>query len=304
MKEVIIIGAGIAGCTAAIYASRKKMDFLLVSEKFGGQFFESGEILNYPGIKKTSGADFSQMFEEQLEFNNIKPKTGISIKKIEKEGSNFKLSSDNEVYKAQSVIIAAGSSPRKLNVPGEAEYKNKGLTYCSICDGPLFADKEVAVIGGGNSALEGVDFIKNIAKKIYLINIDDKFKAHEVLIEKAESLEKVEIIHSAKTTKIKGDDFLKAVEYEKGGKTQEIKVEGVIVEIGRIPNTGFVGDFLKKTDHDHIQIDCQTKTSVEGVFAAGDCASGDEYQYAIAAGQGCIALLKSARYLANKKEEE
>jgi thioredoxin-disulfide reductase len=304
MKEVIIIGAGIAGCTAAIYASRKKMDFLLVSEEFGGQFFESGEILNYPGIKKTSGADFSEMFEEQLEFNNIKPKTGVSIKRIEKEGSNFKLSSDDETFTAQSVIIATGSSPRKLNIPGEDEYKNKGLTYCSICDGPLFADKEVAVIGGGNSALEGVDFIKNIAKKIYLINIDDKFKAHEVLIEKAESLDNVEIIHSAKTTKIKGNDFLKAIEYEKDSSTHELEVEGVIVEIGRIPNTGFTGDFLKKTDHEHIQIDCQTKTSVEGVFAAGDCASGDEYQYAIAAGQGCIALLKSARYLANKKEEE
>jgi len=301
MYEVIIIGGGIAGSTAAIYAARKKMEFLFVTDKLGGQFLESGEILNYPGVVKTTGADFSTVFEEQLKFNNVEPKVGEKVNKIEKMEDGFKVSSDKGSYEAKAVIIATGSHPKKINVPGEKEFFNKGVTYCSICDGPLFSGKTIAIIGGGNSALEGVDFTKNIAKKIYVINVTKDFNAHEYLIEKVKSYENVEIIHEAKTTAISGDKFVSAITYEKQGKENKLDVEGVIIEIGRTPNTAFVEGFLDLDDHKHITIDCQTNTSVEGVLAAGDCSSVHEYQYTIAAGQGCIALLKAARYLANKR---
>ncbi len=303
MYETIIIGSGIAGCTAAIYASRKRMKFIVISKKFGGQFLESGEILNYPGIAKTDGAGFSSIFEKQLEFNDIKINNNEKAVKIEKNNDGFKVITDKSAYKTKTVIISTGSTPRKLNIPGEEKYAKKGVTYCSICDGPLFSGRDIAIIGGGNSALEGVDFTKNIAKKIYLINVKNKFNAHEYLIEKANSYKNVEIIKEAKTTRILGDKFVSGLEYEKKGKKKNLEVGGVIVEIGRIPATEFLQGFVDMDEHKHIAIDCQDKTSAEGVFAAGDCASGHEYQYTIAAGQGCMALLKAARYLANRAEK-
>ena len=299
--ETIIIGAGIAGCTAAIYASRKKMNFLLIAKEFGGQFYESGEISNYPGIVTTDGVEFSKKFWEQLAFNGIAVQEEEEVTEITAAGDVFDVISDKNAYKTKTVIIATGSHPRKLNIPGEQEFARRGVTYCSICDGPIFKNKIIAIIGGGNSALEAVDFTKKIVKKIYLINNDKQFNAFEALIEKAVGADNVEIIHEAHVTRIKGERLVNGIVYEKQGKEQELAVEGVIIEIGRMPNTHFVEGFLALTQTGHITIDCQGRTSREGIFAAGDCASGQEYQYAIAAGQGCIALLKAARYLAGKR---
>lgn len=300
MYDTIIIGGGIAGTTAAIYASRKRMKFLLIAKELGGQFLESGEILNYPGIIKTDGVQFSSVVKKQLEFNDVMPNAGEEVKKIEKIKNGFQITSGKKSYESKTVIIASGSKPKKLNIPGEAKYANKGVAYCSICDGPLFSGKDIAIIGGGNSALEGVDFTKDIARKIYLINIEKKFRAHEYLIEKTLSYQNVEVINQAKITEITGDKFVTGLKYQKKGKENYLDIKGVIVEIGRIPVTDFLGNFLKIDQHKHILVDCQTRTSVEGVFAAGDCASGHEYQYIIAAGAGAMALLKAARYMANK----
>jgi len=302
MHEVVIIGAGIAGCTAALYASRKKMDYLILARDFGGQFLESGEILNYPGIVKTTGEEFLGMFEEQMKFNNIEPKLDEEVSGIEPIGKGFTVISDKDRYETMTVIIATGSRPRKLDVPGEKEFLKKGVTYCSICDGPLFSGKDIAIIGGGNSALEAVDFTKNIVRKIYLLNIAEELTGHEVLMNKARSYENVEIINRAATTELTGKEFINGLKYEKDGKLHALDVEGIIIEIGRNPNTEFVKGFLELDERNHIVIDCQARSSVEGVFAAGDCASGREFQYAIAAGQGCIALLKAARYIAEKSQ--
>jgi thioredoxin reductase len=300
MYEVVIIGAGIAGCTAAIYATRKKMDYLLIARDFGGQFLESGEILNYPGIVKTTGDKFLKMFEEQMKFNNIKPKLNEEVTKIEQIDKGFNVITDKDQYKTKTVIVGTGSRPKKLDVPGEKEFINKGVTYCSICDGPLFSGKDIAIIGGGNSALEGVDFTKDIARKIYLLNIEKELTAHAVLINKAKSYENVEIINEAETTELIGEEFISGLKYKKDKNINTLDVQGIIIEIGRTPNTNFVKSFLELDERKHIVIDCQARTSKEGIFAAGDCASGREFQYAIAAGQGCIALLKAARYIAGK----
>jgi len=299
MYDLIIIGAGITGQTAAIYAARNRMNYLLIAKDVGGQFMESGEVLNYPGIIKTNGADFLEVMEKQLQFNGVEPVLDeiSSIKKLKK---GFKLFGKKKQYESKTIIIATGSTPRKLNVPGEKELAKRGVTYCSICDGPLFSGMDVAIIGGGNSALEAVESMQRIAKKVYLLNITKKFIAHKYLIEKISSYKNVKVITEAKSTEILGEKLVKGIKYEKDGIAHELKVQGVIIEIGRIPKTDFVKGLVDFDSHNHIEIDCWARTSVKGIFAAGDCADGHEYQYVISAGQGCIALLKAVRYLASE----
>ena len=298
MYDTIIVGAGIAGLTASIYASRKRMKFEIISADFGGQFMVSGEVLNYPGITKTTGVEFSSKMEEQLKFNNVNV-IKETIKEIKKQDKFFKVITDKKEYDTKTVIIATGARARELGVPGEQEFKNKGITYCSICDGPLFSGKDVVVIGGGDAALEAVDFLKDIVSKIYMLVRGDKFTGHEYLVERINQNKKIEVIFNADTTKITGTQFVEGITYKQKEQEKQLKVQGVIVEIGRIPNTEPFKDLLQLDDHKHIIIDCQAKTSVPGIFAAGDCASGHEYQYVIAAGQGCMALIKTARYLAD-----
>lgn len=300
MYDSIIIGAGIAGLTAAIYAARKRMKYEIISEEFGGQFMVSGEVLNYPGIVKTTGAEFSMTMQKQMEENDVKVKTE-TVKQVQKLGDNFKVITDKGEYETKSIIVATGARPRKLNVPGEEEFTNKGITYCSICDGPLFSGMDVAIVGGGDSALEAVDFMKEIASKIYLIVLGDELGGHEYLQERVKQNPKVEILFNTKTKEILGDEMVSGLKYEQDGEEKQLNVKGVIIEIGRVPNTEAFKDIVKLDEHNHIEIDAQTRTSVEGIFAAGDCASGHEYQYVIAAGQGCMALIKAARYLAEKR---
>ncbi len=203
MYDTIIIGAGICGLTAAMYAARKKMKFEIITSQFGGQFMVSGEVLNYPGIVKTTGVELSSIMENQMEFNGVKVKDGETVKKVKKLKGNFKVITDQGEYETKTVIIATGSNPRKLNVPGEEKFAKKGVAYCSICDGPLFKDKVVTVVGGGASALEAVDFLKDIVKKMYLIVKGDKFTGHEYLIERVQKNPKVEVLFNTDTKEIR-----------------------------------------------------------------------------------------------------
>jgi len=302
LYDTIIIGSGIAGCTAAIYAARKRMNFLLLTENIGGQFFESGNIFNFPGQLQITGANFSTLMEKQLAFNNIKPITGVRVTKLQQQRNHFQVVTNTKKYLTRSIIITTGARARELNVPGEQKYKQKGLTYCAICDGPLFKNKDVTIIGGGNSALEAADFLLNIAKKITILNLTDKFNAHEYLMENIRNNPKVKIINNAKTLEILGNTFVTGIKYQQGKQVKTLKTNGIFVEIGRVPNVDFAKGFLKLDEHQHIIIDQTTQTSIPGVFAAGDCSSVHEYQYVIAAGQGCTALLKAARYLAGSKK--
>ncbi|MBU0535601.1 MAG: NAD(P)/FAD-dependent oxidoreductase [Nanoarchaeota archaeon] len=301
MYDTIIIGAGIAGVTSAIYASRKRMNYLFIGKDFGGQLNSSGEVVNYPGIVKTSGGEFEMTLMKQLEFNKVESKTE-EVKSIEKMGDNFKVKTNKEEYETQTVIIATGARPRKIGAKGEPEFFNKGLTYCSICDGPLFKGKKVAVIGGGDAGLEAADFLLNIAEDIKIMDVAEKSIAHEYLQERVLGNEKVEYINKSFIKEIYGDEMVKGLKYEREGKLIDLPVEGILIEIGRVPNTEVFKGLVEMNKHGHIIADIETNTSVPGIFAAGDCATGGhEYQYVIAAGQGCMALLKAARYLAKKK---
>jgi len=299
--DLIIVGAGIAGHTAAIYAARKRMNFLYVSETFGGQYYESGEILNYPGIVETNGVEFAKIMKKQMEFNKIKLNENEKVEKIEKKKNIFKIKTNKGEYESKSVIIATGSHPRKLDVKGEEEFLKKGVTYCAICDGPLYNKMEIAIIGGGNSALEAVDFTNKIAKKVYLIHRRNEFRAYEYLLERLKGMKNVEIITPANVKEIMGNKFVTGIKIEHKGKERELKVSGVFVEIGRVPNTDFVKNLVKLDKGGHIIVDVYTKTSVQGLFSAGDCTSIQNYQYAVSAGQGCTALLEAAKYIAEEE---
>ena len=301
LYDTIIVGAGIAGLTAAIYAARKRMKFEILSADFGGQMLISGEVLNYPGIPRTTGLELRSFMEKQTDLNEVKVRIE-TVKAVKKAGRNFRVVTDRKTYLTKTVIIAAGSKPRKLGVPGEDRFAKKGVTYCSICDGPLFSGMDVAVIGSGNSAMEAVDFLKDIASKIYLLVKWDRLQGHEYLIEKMKKNRKVKVIYNAETTEIFGDKFVTGLKYRQSGEKKMLDVRGVIVEIGRSPSSEPLKGLVEMEEDGHIVIDCQTHTSVPGIFAAGDAASGHEYQYIISAGQGCMALIKAARYLAARKD--
>ncbi|MBU0667182.1 MAG: FAD-dependent oxidoreductase [Nanoarchaeota archaeon] len=302
--ETIIIGAGIAGITAAIYAARKRMKFLVISNDFAGQLNVAGDIENYPGFKHTNFVEMINNLKEQARINNIPLSLGEELKSVEKQNNGtFKLTTNKADYFTETIILATGAKPRELNVPGEKELSSRGLTYCAVCDGPFFKDKTVAVIGGGNAALEAVEFVLRVAKKIYLLNINDQLTGHEVLIEKMIHQKNVEIINNAKTLKILGKQFVSGLEYEQFKKKKLLKVDGIFVEIGRVPNK-FIFESLKNIiDFDesgHIKTNKFMATSNTGIFAAGDCTNNKAKQLIIAAGEGCMALLNATKFLSNK----
>lgn len=298
MKDLIIVGAGPAGITAAIYAARKKLEFSVITKDIGGQAALSGDIENYTGYQFITGPELAIKFKEHLQNFKFDLQEGIEVVKVEKENSKFKIqTSKGEALPSRTVIIASGKRPRMLNVPGEAEFKNRGVTYCATCDGPLFANKDVTIVGGGNSALDAALQMIRIASKVYLINITEELTGDPVMQEKVKASPKVEILNKTKIQEIKGDKFVKGIKLETGGKPREIKVEGVFVEIGLIPNSEFI-DFVEKNKYSEIKVNCAAETSVPGLFAAGDVTDVPEKQIIVAAGEGSKASLGAFRYLA------
>ena len=298
MFDLIIIGGSAAATTAGIYAVRRGLNFKIITKDFGGEVATSGEIGNWPGISQTDGITLTNQFKEHLKFYNVTPEEGVEVDKITKqEGGTFLITTkDGQDYQAKTVIVATGVHPRELNVPGEKEFRNKGVSYCTVCDGPLFSGKTTAVIGGGNSALEAGLMLADISLKVYVINKNDKFKGDEILINKLTAKKNVEIIYNANTTQIIGGQFVTGLKYEKEGR-HEIKVDGIFVHIGMIPNSFIVPADVKKNGSGEIIVSKNCETNIPGLYAAGDVTDVSFNQIVIAAGQGCIALLSAVQYL-------
>ncbi len=297
MYDLVILGAGPAGITAAVYAARKQINFSVVTKDIGGQAALSGDIENYTGYQFITGPELAVKFREHLEKYSFDLHEGIEATKIENDGAGFKIqTSDQKTFSGKTLIIASGKRPRMLGVPGETEFKNKGVTYCATCDGPLFAGKEVAVIGGGNSALDAALQMMKIANKVYLININEKLAGDAIMRKKVEVSDKVEILNKTKTLGFSGDKFLKGMDVEVAGKSRKLNVEGVFVEIGLVPNSDFI-DCVKKNKRKEIIVNCGAMTSVPGVYAAGDVTDVPDKQIVIAAGDGAKASLAAFRYL-------
>ncbi len=306
MLDLLIIGASAAGSSAAIYAAREKLNFKIIAKETGGEIATSGEVTNFPGWGKTNGETISKKFQDHLKMYNIKPDLNLTAKQIKILPDNsFKIKAKSQTakkeYKAKSVIIATGMEPRRLKVPGEKKFRGKGISYCTVCDGPLFKDKTVATIGGGESALESAIMLKDIAKKVYLLNINDKFKGDNILIEKVNKKNNIIPIYKAETKKFVGEEFINGLIYKnKNNKKQKLDIQGVFVHIGLIPNSQFAPKKLDKNDYGEIIINKKCQTNISGLFAAGDVTNLPYKQIAIASGQGATAALSAIDYL-NKK---
>lgn len=298
ISDLVIVGAGPAGITAGIYAARKKIDVLMISRDLGGQTLLSADVENYTGYQFITGADLVLKFEEHLKQFGVSLKENESVRNIRQLPSRtIFLETDKASYETRCVIIASGRRPRWLGVPGEEALRNKGVTYCATCDGPVFSGKAVAVIGGGNSALDAALSMVKIASKVYLVNINPALAGDSVMREKVENSGKVEILNNAVIEEVLGEKFVRAIKVRYAGALKELVVQGVFVEIGSVPNADMI-DFVAKNKSGEIMVDQLNRTSAEGVFAAGDVTDVPEKQIIVAAGEGAKAVLGAFRYLA------
>jgi len=300
MNDLIIVGAGPAGITASVYAARKKMDFLVISRDIGGQAAWSGDIENYTGYQFITGPELARKFEEHMRKYGISVRDGESVIDIKKDKDVISVRTDKAVYQARSVIIASGKRSRELGVPQEDKFKNHGLTYCATCDGPLFAGKTVAVIGGGNSALDAALQLVNIAAKVYIINISSALVGDAVMREKIEANAKVSVLNNAQVAAIYGDRMVSGIRVKTDSGESDLSVEGVFVEIGLAPNSD-LAPAIRKNSFNEIKVDSSNQTNLPGIFAAGDVTDVPEKQIIVAAGEGAKAALSAFRYLSQHK---
>lgn len=296
LYDLIIIGAGPAGITAGVYAVRQKIDTLVITKDIGGQTAWSGNIENYTGYQFITGPELAQKFEDHIRQFNINLKMPEKVNSIKQKDGIFFVQSEGSLYQSKTLIIASGKMPRMLNVPGEKEFKNRGVTYCAICDGPLFRGKSVAIIGGGNSALDAAHQMAKIARKVYLININPQPGGEALLRDKVMKAQNVEIINNAITKEIFGDTVVKGIRVEIKGESKSFTVEGIFIEIGLIPASDFI-KAVDKNEWGEIKVNSRCETNVPGIFAAGDVTDVPEKQIIVAAGEGSKAALVVAKYL-------
>jgi len=301
MYDLIIIGGGPAGVAAGIYSARQKLQTLLITKEFGGQMTKKAvAIENYPGFEKISGLQLSQKFEKHLRKQGIEIERD-SVSLIKKADSLFYITTGNrQKFEARAVIVASGADPRPLEVPGEKKYIGRGVSYCATCDAPLFAGKEVAVIGGGNAGFETAVALSRWAEKIYILERSGKLAADEANQEMARRTKRIQTITNVDLKKIDGEQFVHSIVYQdsKTGKKTALRVEGVFVEIGNVPATGFVKNLVEFNNRDEIKINPGTNmTKTPGLFAAGDATDIKYKQIVIAAGQGTQAALSVSQYL-------
>jgi alkyl hydroperoxide reductase subunit F len=305
--DLIIVGAGPAGMTAGVYAARKKLKTLVISKDIGGQASWSSDIENYLGFSMITGPDLVKKFEDHLEefSEDVELRISISgINKISKKGKNFLVETgDGKKEEAKAIIIAGGKVPRELGVKGEKEFLNRGVTYCAWCDGPLFKGKDVAIIGGGNSALDAALNVSKLVKQIYIVNITNELTGDPVMIDKVMDLHHIRIMNNTEIVEIEGDKLVDTLRIKSrdGGLEKDLHVSGVFIEVGSLPATDYLKGFVKLNKNGEIIIDELNSTSVPGVFAAGDITEVVEKQIITAAGEGAKAAIQASIYLAKKQ---
>ena len=302
--DVAIIGGGPAAHSAALYARRKELKTAMIAKEEGGQLLYSSEIDNYLGLPDVEGFELVKKFRGHVD--KYKPeKLEVEVLSVEKSQDGFVLNlKKDEKLKSRTLIIATGAKWRKLGVPGEQDLTGKGLSYCTTCDGPLFADADVAIIGGGNSAFEGIIDLLPIASRIVNVDIAPEPIADPVLqrhVEESDHRKEVELeqYYGHEILEVLGDDMVTGLKLKDkdSGEEKKVEVEGIFVEIGLIPNSQFVEDIVETNDNGEIVVDPENGTNVDGLFAAGDVTDIPENQIIIAAGEGAKAALSAYRYL-------
>lgn len=300
LYDLIIIGGGPAGMTAAVYAARKRLATLMVAKDLGGQTLLTSEIENYMGYQYITGEELAAKFQEQVKQFPIALHVGDGVEKLAAEEGQFSVTTEGRKrFRGRTVIIASGKRSRQLNLPGERKLIGRGVSYCATCDAPLFAGRDVAVIGGGNSAFTAVADLVPIAGRIYVVNHADKWQADPILLERAERSGKMTSFLGYQVVEVLGRDRVEGIVIRPrdDGAVRELAVQGVFVEIGLVPNSEFAQGLVQLNPVGEVLVDCKGQTNVPGVFAAGDVTTVPEKQIIIAAGEGAKAALSAYEYL-------
>ena len=298
--DLMIIGGGPAGLSSAIYASRARLDMLLLEDKvMGGQVRNSFVVENYPGFKKISGAELADLMQEQAEALGANIDEFDIIEKVKFTNAEKIVETDDYIYKPKSVIIATGASPRKLPAKNAEEFEGKGIHYCAVCDGAMYQDKVVAVVGGGNSALEEAIFLTNFAKKVYIIRRYDYFRGEKAVLEAVEKNEKIEILYNEDLIAVEGSEFLERAVIKNTLNEEEKKIEldGIFGSIGNEPMVNLFKEYIDVNERNFIITDEHMRTNVEGVYAVGDVREKEYRQITTAVADGTIAALEAEKYI-------
>ena|SRR3989339_882762 len=310
MLDLIIIGGSAAGCSAAVYAARRNLNFKMITDNLGGEVALSGIVGNWPGSIRVQGFELAQQFIAHIKHYNVDVEEGWRVEKIEPIKKHFLVSAKNavgetKIHETKSIIIATGIHPRMLNIDGEKEFRNKGVTYCTVCDGPLFKGKITTTIGSGNAALESAYTMSKIADKVYLLS---KYAntpknnygfppAENILIERVSKLPNVNILYGAKATEIIGQNSVTGLKYkDEGGTKKTISTDAIMIHIGQLPNSTLI-DIVEKNKIGEIIVDKKCQSSFAGIFSAGDVTDTPFKQIGVATGQGITASLAAIEYL-------
>jgi len=300
MYDLIIVGAGAGGLTAALFAGRYRLNVLVISKDIGGLSLEAHTIENYPGFISISGIELMELFKKQVEALDIEIKEE-EVNKIEKisDDGGFKVYTNRNAYEAKAIIIAIGTKRRKLNIEGEERLLGKGVSYCATCDAPLFKNKIVAIVGGSDSAAMSALLLAEYATKVYILYRKDELRADPITVEKVKKNKKIEIKYNVNVTKIIGDSYLKEIKLDNG---ETLAIDGLFIEIGTTPSFVLINQLGLDVDQSgYIIVNERMETNVKGVFAVGDIIKKDLRQIITACADGAIAALSAYKYIKKVK---
>jgi thioredoxin reductase (NADPH) len=306
VKDIIIIGGGTAGMTAALYALRAGNSIEIIENYVhGGQIIVSHEVENYPALPNITGADFAIKLFEQVEKLGMKMKYE-SIDKVDLTSEIKTITTNKETYSAKTIIIATGSVRKTTKAKGETKFSGRGVSYCATCDGAFHKNKPVAVVGGGNTALEDAIFLAKTSSIVYLINRGSEFTGEELLIETAENTPNIKIMHNSQVMEIKGDTMVNGISVLNGNnnQTEELELGGVFIAVGVSPNSNLFADVLNIDEKGYIVAGEDCHTNIEGVYAAGDCRTKTLRQLVTAAADGAVAATEANKYIIKKRREK
>jgi alkyl hydroperoxide reductase subunit F len=302
VRELIVVGGASAAQSAAIYASRSGVDVTVIADQYGGQINNTDVVENWLGTKSIGGPELAEKFTEHMRDYDVEEVTGQKVVDVRRPEDNFIVElEDGQTFEALSVVIATGGSRRKLGVKGEEEFTSKGVGYCAVCDGPLYKGEEVAVVGAGYAATEAIDYLTDIAEKIYVVNRSEGYSGEEITIERIRGHEKVEHWENAEVEEFYGDNLLEGAKVNHDGEIKDLEVPGVFIEIGTKPNSE-ISDLVELTNSKRIKVDEEMNTGEEGLFAAGDVTNKGVQQLVVSAGEGCQAGLNAAEYIKEVRE--
>lgn len=301
--DLLILGGGPAAMSAAVYAARKMMNLAIITKDFGGQVRETSEIENWLGFQSINAKDLADRFEEHVKGFDIAVSLGTAITEVKKEEDTFRvLTDDDKIFSSQTLILATGKRHRPLNVPGEKELVGRGVAYCATCDAPFFKGKKVVVAGGGNSAFTtAVDLLK-VEAEVVLVNFIKGWQADEALQKRVKQIGKASLLDYHQVVRIEGKDRVTGVvvKNRENDKEEKLDTDGLFIEIGLLPNNESVKDLVELNEQGEVIVDCSCKTSVQGLFGAGDVTTVPHKQIVIAAGEGAKAALSAYNYLINE----